>query len=80
MKNINERVFDALKKSRLVHKDETLENVIEKGLIFSKAMRNQQIVDSLKRSNLLDEVSVTGERFSGFGNGILFNIVYYKSV
>jgi hypothetical protein len=74
MKNTNERVFDALKKSRLVHKDENLENVIKSEVIFTSAMMNQQIVDSLKEADLLGEVSTTGERFSGFGNGILFKL------
>lgn len=71
MKSLNERVFDELKKANLIHEQEKFDNVIEKGIVFTNAMRNQEIIDALSE---IEDVSLIPERFSGFMNGIVFTI------
>ncbi|MCR2007815.1 hypothetical protein NSB20_20370 [Bacteroides acidifaciens] len=70
MESLVERVFTALKSARLI-KSGTIESVKESGLVFTRAIRNQEIKDALSG---IDDLSLSSEYFSGFSNGIVFTI------
>ena len=70
-KELRQQVYDAINRAGLRSYRESLESVLEKGIIFTKAQRIQEIIDVVKD---IDGLSLTGERFFGFSNGILFTI------
>lgn len=70
MESLVERVFTALKSARLI-KSGTIESVKESGLVFTRAIRNQEIKYALSG---IDDLSLSSEYFSGFSNGIVFTI------
>ena len=70
-KELRQQVYDAINRAGLRSYRESLESVLEKGIIFTKAQRIQEIIDVVKD---VDGLSLTGERFFGFSNGILFTI------
>lgn len=65
-----EVAFEAMNKSRLVHKQQTLENAKNDGLIFSKAQTKAQIEKCLSKVG----INVNYSDMSSFGNGILVTI------
>lgn len=71
MKSLAEKVFVALKNANLVSYSETLKDVKEKGMVFTTAYTNQQIIDALSD---IENLSLLGERFGGYANGIVFTI------
>lgn len=70
MESLVERVFAALKSAGLI-KSGTIESVKESGLVFTRAIRNQEIKEALDG---IDDISLSSEHFSGFSNGIVLTI------
>jgi len=65
-----EIAFEAMKKSRLVHKEQSYEHAINMNQIFSKAQTRDQIEKCLSKVG----VEVNYSDMSTFGNGILVTI------
>ena len=74
MKDLNEKVYNALNEAGLVNNEYDKDNMIETGQIFTNVYSNSEIVKVIEESGLDSEVSTNGEHFSGFMNGILFNV------
>lgn len=62
--------FEAMKRKRLVHKEQSLENAINEKLIFSKAKTKGEIEKCLSKAG----IQINFSDMSAFGNGILVTI------
>lgn len=77
-KELRQEVYEVVKSAGLLN-GTTLERVLETGQIFTKAHSISELDEVLED---IDGLSRIGERFSGFMNGILFNIepIYEQNV
>lgn len=73
-KELNKRVYNALNNAGLVKNEYGIGNMIETGQIFCRAFSNSEIIKVIEETGLDSEVSLNGEYFSGFINGILFSV------